>query len=59
VVHNKLPDQTGGVIAVNSRGDIVCDFNCGGMFRGVTSGPGDEVESFVAIYEEKEPLEAP
>ena len=33
-VFNKLPDKSGGVIAVDSEGQVIFEFNCGGMFRG-------------------------
>jgi beta-aspartyl-peptidase (threonine type) len=36
VVHEKLPplDGDGGLIAVDHLGNLVLDFNCGGMYRG-------------------------
>ena len=33
-VFHKLPDQSGGVIAIDSKGQVILEFNCGGMFRG-------------------------
>ena len=37
----------GGVIAIDPRGEIVLDFNSGGMFRGVRTSAG---KNEVAIY---------
>jgi L-asparaginase / beta-aspartyl-peptidase len=36
LVHDKLPpmDGEGGLIAVDAKGNVVLDFNCGGMYRG-------------------------
>ena len=33
-VFQKLPDQSGGVIAIDRKGQVIFEFNCGGMFRG-------------------------
>lgn len=37
---NSLPSQTGGVIAVNNRGEYSMEFNSNGMFRGVCFDSG-------------------
>lgn len=34
IVHQELPKDAGGLIAVDRQGTIVCPFNSGGMFRG-------------------------
>ena len=42
VVHDKLPplDGDGGLIAVDTAGNIVLDFNCSGMYRGQVGADG-------------------
>lgn len=42
VVHDKLPplDGDGGLIAVDTAGNIVLDFNCSGMYRGQVDADG-------------------
>lgn len=34
IVHTELPEDAGGLIAVDTKGTIVLPFNSGGMFRG-------------------------
>ena len=48
VVHEKLPplNGEGGLIAVNSDGHIVLDFNCTGMYRARIDRSGEEVAIF-------------
>ena len=33
-VFKKLPELSGGIIAIDCEGNVVFEFNCGGMFRG-------------------------
>ena len=39
-VHEKLPANSGGLIALNSTGQFAMDFNCSGMFRGFIGSDG-------------------
>ncbi len=61
-VMTKLPEDMGGVIAVDPAGHIVSMFNCSGMFRAKAwslGGGGDEKEEAegvsmtVSIWEEE------
>ena len=52
-VTTRLPEDCGGVIAVDARGNSTMKFNCGGMFRGSCNSSGvaftgiwDDVEEF-------------
>ena len=51
LVHEELPDQAGGLIAVDALGNIAMPFNTGGMFRGYTT---DDGRSFVGIWDNEE-----
>lgn len=53
-VWSKLPAESGGLIAVDARGNYAMDFNCGGMFRGTCGSDG---LASVGIWEENEPGE--
>ena len=41
IIHQELPAQSGGLIAINTNGDIVLPFNSGGMFRGFKLESGE------------------
>ena len=51
LVHAELPDKAGGLIAVDTLGNISMPFNTGGMFRGYTA---DDGRKFVAIWNNEE-----
>ncbi|MEO6546347.1 MAG: isoaspartyl peptidase/L-asparaginase [Ferruginibacter sp.] len=54
VVNNKLPriDGEGGMIGVDTAGNIAMLFNSAGMYRGAKSSDGS---SFVGIYRDEQP----
>ena len=49
VVHKVLPPNSGGLIAINNKGDMVMDFNTSGMLRLACDHTG---QGYVAIWEE-------
>ncbi len=50
----KLPEDCGGVIVVNTAGDVVVDFNSIGMFRGVAiSKEHEPIKATVSIWDEE------
>lgn len=54
-VHEKLPISSGGVIAIDSHGNICFDFNSDGMFRGSIikkENNNNNIEMKVGIWEE-------
>lgn len=53
VVHDELPKGAGGIIAVNTSGEVCMDFNSTGMYRASRSWKGDEC---VAIWDDIMPL---
>jgi len=44
-----LPHDSGGVIAVDTQGNVAMEFNTPGMFRGMCSSDGN---AFVGIWKE-------
>jgi L-asparaginase / beta-aspartyl-peptidase len=51
LVHEELPEDTGGLIAVDAKGNVVLPFNSGGMFRGMIS---DDQIPIVQVWRENE-----
>jgi isoaspartyl peptidase/L-asparaginase-like protein (Ntn-hydrolase superfamily) len=60
-VFNVLPEDCGGIIAVNPHGEYTFPFNTPGMFRAVYSNVGDGLDTAkivqeVGIWEEMLPV---
>lgn len=53
VVHNLLPTESGGLIAIDCKGEVVMQFNTSGMLRLACDHTG---QGLVAIWEETHPV---
>ena len=51
LIFKELPEDVGGLIAVDSRGNVVLPFNTGGMFRGWMSEDG---QAIVGIWKDEQ-----
>lgn len=48
-VHDRLPKDSGGIIAVDALGNCEMQFNCAGMFRGICNSSG---KGSIGIWED-------